>query len=418
MEKYLPRVIDNKIDETMKNIGCVLIEGCKWCGKSTSASRHVKSIERFQNPDEKNNYDLINKTKPSLFLEYEKPLLIDEWQMYPVVWDAIRNDIDITGKTGQYIITGSARPTEDLTMHSGTGRIASILMRPMSLYESNESDGKISLKDLFEGKKGLSANSNLTFDQIIEAIVRGGWPQAVANNSSNQIVSNYYNRLVHEGLKEGTDINYNPQRLDFILHSLGRNISSPVNINTIFEDTKSNDESLSRNTLDKYIELLKKLYIIENVPAWNGKMRSKIAIRTKEKLQFVDPSIATASLGATESDLRKDLNTLGLLFECLVTRDLRIYADEIGGKISYYRDENGLEVDTIIRLQNGDWGAAEIKLGSGQIEEASKNLLTLREKIDVEKLGEPKFLAVISGDKSSYQLDNGVYVVSIGNLKP
>lgn len=418
MDKYLPRIIDKKIDEKMQSTGCIILEGCKWCGKSTSATRHAKHVLRFQNPDEKKNFDLINQTKPSLFLDYEKPLLIDEWQMYPVVWDAIRNDLDLTGHVGDYILTGSSKPEEGLTMHSGTGRMASILMRPMSLFESKESDGKISLSSLFEGEKDIYANSDITFDQIVNAIVRGGWPQAVVHNFDGETADNYFDRLIHEGLKEDGKISCNPERLSLILRSLARNISSPVNTTTIFEDVRANDETIARNTLDKYIELLKEVYILENVPAWNGKIRSKVALRTKEKLQFVDPSIAVSALGISKEDLRKDLNTLGLLFESLVTRDLRIYADELGGKISYYRDETGLESDIIIKLQNGDWGAIEIKLGSGQVEEASKNLLEIEDRIDTKKLGKPKFLMVLTGESSSYRLDNGVYVVSIGNLKP
>lgn len=353
-----------------------------------------------------------------MFLLGEKPLLIDEWQMYPVVWDAIRNDVDRSGKFGEYIITGSARPSYDAVMHSGTGRIASLLMRPMSLYESLESTGKVSLKDLFSGNAKVSDSNNLKFNDIVNYIIRGGWPQAVTSNAlSGNIAKNYIEKLSKEGLYENGDVRYNPDRLKRILHSISRNISSPINVSTIYDDILSNDESISRTTLDNYIDLLKKLYIIDNVPAWNGKLRSKFAIRTKEKLELVDPSLAVASLGSNYETLVNDLNTLGLLFENLCIRDLKIYAESLGGTVSYYRDETNLECDAIVELQNGDWGAVEIKLGGNSVETASNNLLKIRDRVDTDKLGEPKFLMVLTGEQMSYQLDNGVYIVSIGSLK-
>ena len=417
MEKYLKRVIDDVLENKMTSIGAVLIEGCKWCGKSTTAKKHAKSIIEFQDVDKKDYYDSINNTKPSLFLDNKKPLLIDEWQMYPVVWDAIRNDIDKTGLQGEYILTGSNKPKKDSVMHTGTGRIARILMRPMSLYESKESDGKISLKDLFEGNVDINIKSDITLDKIINLIIRGGWPLSLYIKNQNEVSKNYFQSLINEEVKIGDSYVYNPSRLTYILKSLARNISSITNVSTIEEDVKSNNESISRNTLDAYIDYLKNLYIIENVPAWTGKMRSKIAIRSKEKIQFVDPSIACASLGASEDKLKKDLNTLGLLFESLCIRDLRIYADAIDGKIYYYHDETDLEVDAIIELQNGDWGAVEIKLGSGYIKEAEENLLKFKEKVDINTMGEPKFLMVLTGTNYSYITEKGVYVVSIGNLK-
>ncbi len=417
MEKYLKRIIDDILEDKMTSIGAILIEGCKWCGKSTTAKQHVKSIIEFQDVDKKDYFDSINNTKPSLFLDNEKPLLIDEWQMYPVVWDAIRNDIDKSGLQGEYILTGSNKPKKNSVMHTGTGRIARILMRPMSLYESKESDGKISLKDLFEGNIDINVKSDITLDKITNLIIRGGWPLSLYIKNQNEVAKNYFQSLINEEVKIGDSYVYNPNRLTYILKSLARNISSITNVSTIEEDVKSNNESISRNTLDSYIDSLKNLYIIENVPAWTGKMRSKIAIRSKEKIQFVDPSIACASLGASENKLKKDLNTLGLLFESLCIRDLRIYADAIDGKVYYYHDETDLEIDAIIELQNGDWGAVEIKLGSGYIKEAEENLLKFKEKVDIDTMGEPKFLMVLTGTNYSYKTEKGVYVVSVGNLK-
>ena len=419
MKTYMPRILDKELEKKLKVIGCVLIEGCKWCGKSTTARRHAKSILELQNVDDKAKFDLIAKTKPSLFLEGEKPLLIDEWQMYPVVWDAIRHDVDKSGLQGEYILTGSATPNEGTTMHSGTGRITRILMRPMSLYESEESDGMISLKDLFDKKNISAIKANVTLDNIIFYILRGGWPNAikVKKNYSLEIAKNYYISLLHENMSISNEKEFNANRLDLLLRSLSRNISSPVNISTIEEDILAHDSSLARNTISSYIEVLKKLYVIENVPAWTGKIRSKIAIRSKEKLQFVDPSIACASLGLNSELLKGDLNTLGLMFESLCMRDLRVYAESLGGKIFYYRDETDLEIDAIIVLQDGRWGAVEIKLSSGFALSASENLLKFQEKVDTDKLGKPSFLMVLVGDEYSYQLDNGVYIVSIANLK-
>lgn len=414
--EYIPRIIDKQIDDKMASSGCVWIEGCKWCGKSTTGRRHVKSVVEFQDVDMKASYDMINNTRPSLFLDHERPLMIDEWQMYPVVWDAIRNDVDKTGRFGQFIITGSARPADKMVMHSGTGRISSILMRPMSLLESGESDGKVSLRQLFGGNANVAMVNDLTFDVLLNAIIRGGWPQAVVNQAGEvaESASNYVERLTHEAIvEEGVKI-YNPERIRSILRSLARNISSPLNVSTIMSDLTN--VSISRATLDKYLDMLRDLYILDNVPAWNGKLRSRATLRTKMKAQLVDPSIAVAALGATNTSLRRDLKTLGLLFESLAMRDLRIYADSLGGKVYYYRDDSDLEVDAIIVLPDGKWGACEIKLGAGYIQQAEKNLLTMRDKIDTDHVGRPSFLIIITGENYSMQLDSGVYVVSVGSL--
>lgn len=414
--EYIPRIIDKQIDDKMASSGCVWIEGCKWCGKSTTGRRHVKSVVEFQDVDMKASYDMINNTRPSLFLDHERPLMIDEWQMYPVVWDAIRNDVDKTGRFGQFIITGSARPADKMVMHSGTGRISSILMRPMSLLESGESDGKVSLRQLFGGNANVAMVNDLTFDVLLNAIIRGGWPQAVVNQADEvaESASNYVERLTHEAIvEEGVKI-YNPERIRSILRSLARNISSPLNVSTIMSDLTN--VSISRATLDKYLDMLRDLYILDNVPAWNGKLRSRATLRTKMKAQLVDPSIAVAALGATNTSLRRDLKTLGLLFESLAMRDLRIYADSLGGKVYYYRDDSDLEVDAIIVLPDGKWGACEIKLGAGYIQQAEKNLLTMRDKIDTDHVGKPSFLIIITGENYSMQLDSGVYVVSVGSL--
>lgn len=410
--KYLPRVVDKEIDEIMEIMGAVLIEGCKWCGKSTTGLHHAKSVIEFQNPDKKQEYEEINYTKPSLFLEGEKPLMLDEWQMYPVVWDAIRSDVDHSGLKGQYILTGSAKPKEDDIMHTGTGRISRVSMRPMSLYESGESTGEVSFKDILEGKdiKGIS---KLSLEDLASVIVRGGWPAAININSDAKyrIAKEYVKSLIHEEVRKVDNVERNPEKMQNVLRSLARNISAQVSKASI----KNND--ISRPTLNDYINTLEKLFVIENVPATNLNLRSKYALRTRPKKYFVDPSIGTAILEISPADLIKDLKTFGFMFESLCIRDLKIYTQIYGSEISFYRDEKDFEVDAIIRTPNGKWGAIEIKLGAGYINEAANNLLKFKEKIDIKKCGEPAFLMVLTGASYSYKREDGIYVVSIGTLK-
>lgn len=419
MREYIPRIVDSEIEELLKVMGAVLIEGCKWCGKSTTGRKHAKSIIEFQNPDKKNDYDRIKNTQPSLFLEGEKPRMFDEWQTYPVVWDSIRMDVDRTGLKGQYILTGSARPSEGSTMHTGTGRIARVLMRPMSLYESGESNGKVSLKDIIAGKE-ISATNEFGLDEIASSIVRGGWPASIKieGDLKYRSASEYLKSLLHEEVSLYDGVERNPSKMSAVLRSLARNISTSVSNSTIVSDVKNSfDDDISRPTLNDYIETLEKLYVIENINATNLNIRSKTALRTKPKKEFVDPSIAAAALELKPNDLLHDLKYFGFLFENLCIRDLKIYSQKINGDISFYRDETDFEVDVILRTQNGSWGAIEIKLGTGYIEEAAQNLLKFRDKVDTSKCGEPAFLMVLSGGNYSYKREDGVYVVSIGSLK-
>lgn len=417
--KYLPRVVDKEIDELMQIMGAVLIEGCKWCGKSTTGLFHSKSVIEFQNPDKKQEYDDIKNTKPSLFLVGEKPRMFDEWQMYPVVWDSIRTDVDHTRLKGQYILTGSAKPSEGETMHTGTGRISRVLMRPMSLYESNESTGEVSFKDILDGKD-IKGVSNLSLEDLASIIVRGGWPAAIETTTDvkYRFSKEYVKSLIHEEVKQIDGVERNPEKMQNVLRSLARNVSTAVSNSTITGDVKNTfDEEISRPTLNDYINTLEKLFVIESVFATNLNLRSKYALRTKPKKYFVDPSIATAVLDITPNDLLNDLKTFGFLFESLCMRDLKIYTQSYGGDISFYRDEKDFEVDAIFRTNGGKWGAIEIKLGAGYIDEAANNLLKFKEKVDTNKCGEPSFLMVLTGTNYSYKRDDGVYVVSIGTLK-
>ena len=419
MKKYLPRIVDDEVENKLSYMGALLIEGCKWCGKSTTAKKHAKSVIEFQNPDKKNDYDFIRNTKPSLFLEGDKPRLFDEWQMYPVVWDSIRTDVDNTGLKGQYILTGSAKPVEGETMHSGTGRFSRILMRTMSLYESGDSNGRVSLKDIIDGRS-IAATNELSLEDIASVIVRGGWPAALDINDDNKykVAKEYIDSLVREDVNTIDGVERNPSKMNSLIKSLARNVSTTVSNATIIEDVKNEfTDEISRPTLDDYLNTLEKLFVIENVPATNLNIRSTIPLRTKSKLEFVDPSIAVAALGLSKEDLIRDLNYFGFLFENLCIRDLKVYSQLLGGEITYYRDKSDFEVDVILKLPNGKWGAIEIKLGSGYIEEAAQNLLKFKNKIDTEKIKEPSFLVVLSGSNYSYQREDGVYVVSIGSLK-
>ncbi len=417
--KYLPRIVDKEIDDIMEIMGAVLIEGCKWCGKSTTGAHHAKSIIEFQNPDKKQEYDEIKNTKPSLFLEGEKPRMFDEWQMYPVVWDSIRTEVDHTGLKGQFILTGSAKPSEGKTMHTGTGRISRVLMRPMSLYEYGESTGEVSFKDIVEGKD-IAGVSKLTLEDIASIIVRGGWPASIGvkGDIKYKFAKEYVKSLVYEEVKNVDGVKRNPEKMLNVLRSLARNISTQVSNSTLEGDVKNSFlDEISRPTLNDYLNTLEKLFVIEDVKATNLNFRSKYSLRTKPKKYFVDPSIATAILEITPNDLIKDLNTFGFMFESLCMRDLKIYTESFGGDITFYRDEKNFEVDAILRTSSGKWGAIEIKLGAGYIDEAAKNLLEFKEKVDTEKCGEPSFLVVLTGAQYSYKRDDGVYVVSIGTLK-
>ena len=417
--EYLSRVVDKEIDELMEIMGAVLIEGCKWCGKSTTGMNHAKSIIEFQNPDRKQEYDRIKNTQPSLFLKGDKPRMFDEWQMYPVVWDSVRTDVDHSGEKGQYILTGSAKPSEGETMHTGTGGISRVLMRPMSLYESGESTGEVSFSDILEGKD-ISGVSNLSLEDLASIIVRGGWPASieVKSDAKYRFAKEYVKSLIHEEVKKVDGVERNPEKMQNVLRSLARNISTQVSNATLEGDVKNSfDNDISRPTLIDYLNTLEKLFVIEEVKATNLNFRSKYAIRTKPKKYFVDPSLATAILEMKPNDLIKDLNTFGFMFESLCMRDLKIYIGSYDGDITFYRDEKDFEVDVIFRTSSGKWGAIEIKLGAGYIDEAANNLLKFKERVDIDKCGKPSFLMVLTGADYSYKRDDGVYVVSIGTLK-
>lgn len=419
MKKYLPRIVDSILKNKLEYMGAVVIEGPKWCGKSTTAKQFSKSVIELQDPDKKIQYDNISETKPSLFLEGEKPRLFDEWQMYPVIWDSIRTDVDRTGEKGQYILTGSAKPVENGIMHTGTGRISKLLMRTMSLYESGDSNGLVSLKDIIDGKD-ISGVSNLELEDIINVMVRGGWPESLNISGDNKfkVAKEYVQSLINEEIRTVDGVERDKIKMESLLKSVSRNVSTSTNKKTIINDISTIfKEEISRPTVDDYLTTLEKLFVLEYVPATNLNLRSSIQLRTNPKIELVDPSIVIASLGLKKEDLINDLNFTGFIFENMCYRDLKIYADSLGAELFYYRDNKDFEIDFILRCEDGKWGAVEVKLGAKQVEEAATNLKKFKEKVDIKKSGEPSFLLVLSGAGLSYVREDGVYVVSIGNLK-
>ena len=419
--KYLKRIADRVLQDRLAASGAVLIEGPKWCGKTRTALENSKSHLFMQDPDKAISYLKAADTKPSLLLKGDTPRLLDEWQTAPVLWDAVRFIVDQRGKSGQFILTGSAVPKDNVVQHTGTGRISRLLMRPMSLYESMESNGSVSLKALFDGETEIDNFSTLTIEQITFAIVRGGWPASIGKSEKIALrhAIDYVEAIINTDVSRVDGIEKNPVRVRALLRSLSRNISTLATIRTIHDDIAmgDTDESISEKTISQYLRALDRIFVTENLPAWNPVLRSKTAIRTSPKRQFVDPSIAAAVLRLTPSRLLEDFNYFGFLFESLCDRDLRIYAEAIDGQVFHYRDASGLEADAVIALNDGRWAAVEVKLGSKEIEDAAVHLLELKNKVNTEKMREPSFLMILTGSEIAYRREDGVYVVPLGCLK-
>ena len=417
-KKYLERFADKKIKEALGALGCVCVEGPKGCGKSTTSERFAKTIVKLQDPLVYERYAALAATSREYLLAGDKPLLFDEWQKIPQLWDFIRADIDEKSAPGLYLLTGSAKPKEDKKRHTGALRIAKLTMYPMSLWESGDSSGEVSLSDIFDEKDVINGTSKLAFDEIAFVLCRGGWPEAVMRpGQSMTLMDYYYKTLTTEDITDVDGINRNPRRARAILRSYARNISSFATNSTIIADIEANDRNMNRITFASYLTAFEKLFVINDVEAWSPKLRSKTAIRASAKRQFVDPSIAAIALGAKPNDLINDLKTFGFLFESLAHRDLRVYADSLNGHMYHYRDESGLEADAIIHLDNGKWGAIEIKLGGNEIDNAAVSLLKLKEKVDLDEMKEPSFLMVVTGTQYAYKRPDGVLVVPIGCLK-
>ena len=400
-----------------------MIEGPKWCGKTTTAKQLAKSVLDLGDSSVLRQSAQLIELSPKTLLEGKTPRLIDEWQALPPIWDSIRSEVDKRGEPSQFILTGSSvLPEADETIHSGTGRYAYIKMRPMSLYESGESNGKVSLSDLFEGKPFETQTNDLTIDDITYLTCRGGWPWAtlISKKVALDQAFDYVDSVVNKDIQRVDGVKRNPERAKLLLRSYARNISQQVPLSTIRKDMLANDSStLDEDTVTDYIKALKKLFVIEDLTAWNPNLRSKAAIRTTDTRHFVDPSIGTASLGLGPKDLINDLKSFGFFFEDMAVRDLRVYAEALDGKLYHYRDSTGLECDTVLHRRNGSYALLEVKLGGKDlIDEGAANMLKLSQNIDTDKMPSPSFMAVIIGvGNYAYQREDGVYVIPIGCLK-
>lgn len=422
MKKYSTRIADKMLDRMLQGVGAVLIQGPKWCGKTTTAEQHVKSIVYMDDPEYIEQNIELASLSPKKLLAGPAPRLIDEWQLAPQLWDAARFEIDHRGELGQFIFTGSAVPADNSKIHhTGTGRFAWLTMRTMSLFESGESTGEVSLNNLF-GNQDIFGTNALNIDSLAWLICRGGWPQATTVNKkvALDMAYRYYEAVVNNDISRVDNINRDAERAKRILRSIARNQCAQNTINTICTDIESNDSiNANRNTVASYIDALKKIFVLEDSLAWNPNLRSKTAIRTSDTRYFSDPSIGVAALGIGPNDLINDLNTMGLFFESMCIRDLRVYADALDGTIYHYRDSKGLECDAVLHLRNGNYGLIEIKLGGEKnIEEGAKNLKLLASKIDTTKMKAPSFLMVLTGtSRYAIRREDGVYVVPIGCLK-
>ena len=420
---YLPRIADEVLDFKLSSKGAVWIRGPKWCGKSTTAERHSKSVVRMQDEGTKEQNRSLARLSPSVFLDEPPPFLIDEWQEIPFIWNQVRVEIDRRDEFGQFILTGSVQPDElELEVqHSGIGRITDLLMRPMSLFESGESTGAISLEKLFSGDDVSATKCSASIFDYAFFTARGGWPKAIGLNErvALQQAIDYYEGIVKGEIKLPDGVNRDPDRVRLLLRSYARNCGSQANNSTLRRDMTANDvSSLNEDTIHSYVSALKRLYVIEESEAWNPNLRSKTAIRTSNTRYFMDPSIGCAALGVGPKGLISDLNTFGFLFENLCVRDLRIYMDRIGGSVKHFRTSDGLECDAVLILRDGTWAAVEVKLGDpDRIEEGVENLKSLVGKLDP-RMKAPTFLMVLTTTNVAYRREDGVWVVPLASLGP
>lgn len=422
MKEYRKRIADDILTRKLEGKGAVLIEGPKWCGKTTTAEQIAASILYMDDPEKKEQNISMSELNPKRLLKGETPRLIDEWQLAPKLWDAIRFEVDHRRELGQFLLTGSAVPvdTEEIT-HSGTGRFTWLTMRPMSLYESGDSTGDVSLKDLFENNT-VDGESDMTIDRLAFLACRGGWPQAIdiRDDIALDQARDYYDAVVRSDINRADNIQKNAEKVRRLMRSYARNQGSQVPNTVLARDVSANDEeSMSQETVATYLNALRKVFVVEDMPAWNPNLRSKTAIRSSDTRYYVDPSIAAAALGIGPNDLINDLNTFGFIFETLCVRDLRVFADALDGQVYHYRDKDGQECDAVIHLRNGQYGLIEIKLGGDKlIEEGAQSLKKMESKIDTDKMKAPSFLMVLTGVGGyAYRRKDGVCVVPIGCLR-
>ena len=417
-DTYLFRLADDTLEEKLSHARAVVVRGPKWCGKTMTSERHAKSALYLQDPREAQRIQLAVRVDPSLLLDGERPRLIDEWQDAPQLWDAVRFDSDRARAPGQFILTGLATPGET-PMHSGTGRFSFLDMRPMSLYESGESTGQVSLRTLLDGGeiRGLSDSS---LEDVTYAICRGGWPAAVTEGGEPALETAYdYVAAVAEGdISRADGVRRNAEYARLVMAAYARCTATMADIETVRRNIRTQRGEIARNTVDSYISALRRLYVFEDLRAWRPSLRSKARIATTPTRHYVDPSLAVAAMGASPKILLKDISTLGLLFESLCVRDLRIYAEYLKGGLLRYHDQSGLEADAIVTMRDGRWGAVEVKLGEGLVEDGAESLQKVARKVDHDIMGAPSFLAVIVPSGYAYRRDDGIYVVPITCLKP
>lgn len=421
--KYKKRIADSLLDLQLESAGAVLIEGPKWCGKTTTAEQKAKSVLFLDDPENIEQNLMLAEARPKAILEGKTPRLIDEWQLAPKLWDAARFEIDHRHEMGQFIFTGSAVPADTgKIIHTGTGRFSWLMMRPMSLWESEESTGEVSLKSLFEGDTDIFGQNDKKLEDIAYLICRGGWPASVnlRERPSLAIATNYYEAVVRRDISRVDGVSRDEQRVRRLMRSYARNQGSQAPYNTLADDISANEiEPLSSISISDYVEALKKIFVIEDMKAWNPNLRSKTAIRSSDTRYFVDPSIAAAALELGPRNLMNDLRTMGLFFETMAVRDLRVYADALSGNVYHYRDKNNLECDAVVSLRGGLYGLIEIKLGGERlIEEGVKTLKLLESKIDTDKMNKPAFLMVLTATgQYAFRRPDGVLVVPLGCLK-
>lgn len=428
MSEYRKRIADETLRENLEAAGLVLIEGTKWCGKTTTAEQQAGSVVYMNDPEHSGTYLALAQNSPKLLLKGETPRLIDEWQDAPELWDSARFEVDHREtKTGQFIFTGSTvipKEKRERIRHSGTGRAARMTMRPMSLWESGESNGQLSLRAIFDdiAEEAYEANE-LDIEQLSWLICRGGWPAALSMTRKGALKQsvNYIEAIAGKDISDVDDVKREKDFTLRLLRSYARYQGAQAPITSIYEDLKTNAESsMTEETISSYITALKKLFVVEDAPAWNPNLRSKTAIRTSDTRYFVDSSIATAALGIGPENLVSDLKTMGLLFETMCIRDLRVYAEALDGKIYHYRDKTGLECDAVVHLRNGKYGLIEIKLGGQRlIDEGVNTLSSLSAKIDTDKMMPPSFMMVLTGTGAyAYKRNDGIWVAPIGSLRP
>ena len=423
MKNYRKRIVDEILAEKLEGKGAVLIEGPKWCGKTTTAEQIASSILYMDDPQTIEQNITMAAISPKVLLNGETPRLIDEWQIAPKLWDAIRFEVDHRDDLGQFILTGSAVPpdTKEIT-HSGTGRFSWLSMRPMSLFESGDSTGEVSLGNLFRTQEHIEGRNPIDLNRLAFLICRGGWPRAIDMRDKialNQALD-YYDAVVRSDINRADGITKDPLRVERLMRSLARNQGQQIAYTAIAADIGANgDGTIDQETVALYIAALKRIFVVEDMPAWNPNLRSKTAIRTSDTRYFVDPSIATAALGAGPNDLISDLKTMGFLFECLCVRDLRIYAEALGGSVAHFRNKAGLECDAVVHLRNGDYGLVEVKLGGEKlIQEGALTLRKLSGLIDTTKMKAPAFLMILTGTTGyAYRREDGIYVVPVTTLR-